>query len=153
MNLKTNFKYFQIQKRRLRAGTAEKVDEKNGVICVVFIFPSWVMVFKLSKKVHFFKFVLNSAKKPKMLKQFTYKHLEGLVTHFQKLLLFTMLLINTSKILVFEIEKFVKFLLIQHRLWYFNCYHLISGGSDPNKPYHFLKDCNGNFQIHVCKLL
>ena len=106
MNLKMNFKYFQIQKWSLQAGTAEKVDEKNGVVCVVFIFPSWVMIFKLSRKVRFFKFVLNSAKKPKMLKQFTYKHLEGLVTHFLKLLLFTMLLINTSKILAFEIEEF-----------------------------------------------
>ena len=28
---------------------AEKVDEKNGVIYLVFIFPYWVMVFKLSE--------------------------------------------------------------------------------------------------------
>ena len=27
----------------------EKVDEKNGVICLVFMFPSRVMVLKLSK--------------------------------------------------------------------------------------------------------
>ena len=39
----------------------EKVDEKNGVICLVTIFPSWVMVLKLSKKLHFCNFVLTSA--------------------------------------------------------------------------------------------
>ena len=37
----------------LRTGRAEKVDEKNGVICLVSMFPSWVTVFKLSKKVFF----------------------------------------------------------------------------------------------------
>ena len=34
-----NLKYFQIQKWMLQADRAEKVDEKNGVICVVFMFP------------------------------------------------------------------------------------------------------------------
>ena len=56
-----NLKYLQIQKWILQAGKAEK-DEKNGVICVVFMFPSWVMILKLLKKVHFFNFVLTSAK-------------------------------------------------------------------------------------------
>ena len=27
----------------------------------------------------------------------------------------------------------------------------MNGGSDPYKPYHFLKDCNKNFQIHIGK--
>ena len=67
MNLKMNLKYLQIQKWILQAGKAEK-DEKNGVICVVFMFPSWVMILKLSKKVHFFNFVLTSAKKSKYVK-------------------------------------------------------------------------------------
>ena len=34
----------------LKTVRAEKVDEKNGVICLVSMFPSWIMVFKLSKK-------------------------------------------------------------------------------------------------------
>ena len=69
MNLQKNFKYFQIQKWMLQTGRAEKVlrlnkdvkerwkyhlstylDEKNGVICVVFMFPSWIMILKLLKK-------------------------------------------------------------------------------------------------------
>ena len=71
----------------LQTGRAEKVDEKNGVICVVFMFPSRVMILKLSKKVHFFNFVLTSVKNLSILKQFTYMHLKGLITRFQKMVL------------------------------------------------------------------
>ena len=35
--------------------------------------------------------------------------------------------------------------------WYFNHYYLKNGGSGTYKPYHFLKEYNENFQIHVCK--
>ena len=49
MNLKMNFEYFQIQKWMLQEGRAEKLDENNGVICVVFMFPFWVTILKLSK--------------------------------------------------------------------------------------------------------
>ena len=47
-HMKTSFEHFQIQKWMLQAITAEKVDEKNGAICLVSILPSWVMVLKLS---------------------------------------------------------------------------------------------------------
>ena len=36
-------------------------------------------------------------------------HLEGLVTHFQKMVLFIMLWFAALEILVFEIEEFFKF--------------------------------------------
>ena len=39
-HMKMNFEYFQIQKWMLQTGIAEKVDEKNGVICLVSMFPS-----------------------------------------------------------------------------------------------------------------
>ena len=29
----------------------------------------------------------------------------------------------------------------------------MNGGSDSYKACHFLRDCNKNFQIHICKLL
>ena len=38
----------------LQTGRAEKVYEKNGFIYVTSMFPSWVMILKLSKKVQFF---------------------------------------------------------------------------------------------------
>ena len=31
----------------------EKVDEKNWVVCLVSMFPSWVMVCKLSRSSHY----------------------------------------------------------------------------------------------------
>ena len=40
------------------------------------------------------------------IKQFAYIHLEGLVTHFQKMVLFIMLWITVLEILAFEIEEF-----------------------------------------------
>ena len=49
--------------------------------------------------------MLTSARDLGPLKQLTYVHLEGLVTHFQKMLLFIMLRLTVLKILVFEIEE------------------------------------------------
>ena len=68
---------------------AEKVDWKNGTICLVSMFPSWVMVLKLSKKVHFFcNFVLTSARNLSLLGQFTYMLLKVLIILLQKVLRF-----------------------------------------------------------------
>ena len=69
MNLKMNLKHFQIQKWMLQADKEEKVDEKNGVIYEVFMFPSRVMILKLSKKVHFFNLCWPQQKSLSMLKQ------------------------------------------------------------------------------------
>ena len=65
-----------------------------------------VMVLKLSKKCIFCNFGLTSARNLSLLKQFTYIHQKGLVTHFQNLMLFIMLWLTVSEILVFEVEKF-----------------------------------------------
>ena len=47
---------------------AEKVDEKNGVICLVPMFPSLVMVLKLSRKVHLLQCFAGLSKKSKSVK-------------------------------------------------------------------------------------
>ena len=75
-----NLKYFQIQKWMLQADRAEKVDEKNGVICVVFMFPSWVMILKLLEKCLLSIACWPQQKNISMLKQFTYMHLKRLYT-------------------------------------------------------------------------
>ena len=62
-HMKTNFQYFQIQKWILQTVRLQKVDEKNGVICLVCMFPSRVMILKLSKKVHFWQFCADVSKK------------------------------------------------------------------------------------------
>ena len=60
-HMKMNFEYFQIHKWILQ--TSEKVDRKNGVICLDPMFASWVMVLKLSKKVYFLQFCADLSKK------------------------------------------------------------------------------------------
>ena len=57
-HMKMNFEYFQIQKWILQTASTEKVDEKNGVIYPVFMFPSWDVVRKLSKKLIIFFSIL-----------------------------------------------------------------------------------------------
>ena len=53
----------------LQTRRAEKVYEKNGVVCVVSMFPSCVMILKLSKKVIiFFQFCVDLSKKSKYSK-------------------------------------------------------------------------------------
>ena len=99
-HMKMNFEYFQIQKWILQRVRSEKVDEKNGAISLVSFFPSWVMVLKLSKKVHFCNFVLSSARNLGLLKQFQYMHLEG------QMVLFIMLWLTVLEILVSENEEF-----------------------------------------------
>ena len=64
-HMKMNFDYFQIQKWMLQTVRAEKVDEKNGVICLVSMFLSWVIVRKLSKNVQFLQSFADLSKKSK----------------------------------------------------------------------------------------
>ena len=52
----------------LQTVRAEKEDEKNGVICLVSMFPSWVMVRKLSKKLQFLQFGADLSKKLKSVR-------------------------------------------------------------------------------------
>ena len=52
----------------LQTVRAEKVDAKNGVICLVSKFSSWVMVLKFSKKVHFLQFCADLSQKPNSVK-------------------------------------------------------------------------------------
>ena len=67
-HIKMNFDYFQTQKWMLQTVRAEKVDEKNRVICLVSMFPSWVMVCKLSRNKHFLQFCADLSKKSKPVK-------------------------------------------------------------------------------------
>ena len=120
---------------------AEKVDEKMGSFvqfryslnCLKkYIFCNFVLTsarnsFPYSlpvlsslnclKKYIFFNFVLISARHPSLLKQFTQMHLKGLVSHFQKTVLFVVLLCYDLLFYRYQVLKsknFVKFLLSQH---------------------------------------
>ena len=51
--------------------------------------PSWIMVLKLSKKVHFLQFCTDHGQKPKsVIKQFTYMDLKVLIKLFKKMLVY-----------------------------------------------------------------
>ena len=67
-HMKMNFEYFQIQKWILQTVRSEKVDEKNRVICLVSMFPCWVMVLKLSRTEHFLQFCADLSNKSKSVK-------------------------------------------------------------------------------------
>ena len=54
-------------KMNITSSYSNKVD-KNGVICLVSLLPSWVMVLKLSKKVHFLQFCADHSQKRKCVK-------------------------------------------------------------------------------------
>ena len=103
--MKMNFEHFQIQKWTLYVG---KSRWKNGVICLVSMLPSWVMVLKWSKNCIFRDFVLTSTRNLSRLKQFTCMPQKGLVTHFQKLMLFIMLWLTASMVWVFEFKEFLR---------------------------------------------
>ena len=83
---------------------ADRVSRKNGMICLVSMLLSRVMVIKLFKKVHFCNFMLTSPRNLNILKQFTYMRLRGIITHFQKMVLF-MLWFTVSEILGFEVKE------------------------------------------------
>ena len=66
----------------------EKVDEKNEVICLVFMFLSKIVTLNLSRKVHFFQFCADPSKKPKSVKAIYIVHMKALTTLFQKMIWF-----------------------------------------------------------------
>ena len=61
---------------------AQRVDEKNGIICLVFMSPSWVIVLKLSKIESFLQIFADVSKKLSLLQQILIMHLKVLVSLF-----------------------------------------------------------------------
>ena len=55
---------------------AQRVDEKNEVICLVIVFTLGVMVIKMSKMVHFLYFLLMPAKNQSQFGENIYVHLK-----------------------------------------------------------------------------
>ena len=53
-----NFEVLEMQTGNIPTDKAQKVDVKNGVICLVIMFTSKVMVIKMSKMTPFLYFLL-----------------------------------------------------------------------------------------------
>ena len=69
--MKMKFGYFQIQKWMLQtecSNWVEKAKEKMESLTLVSMFPSWVIVLKLSKKVDFLQFRVDLIMKSKSVK-------------------------------------------------------------------------------------
>ena len=62
-----NLENIQAQRTLSQTVRAQKVDEKNRVICIVCFFPSWVMVLKLPKIVHFWQICADLSNKSKSI--------------------------------------------------------------------------------------
>ena len=71
--------------------SAGKTDEKNGVICLVFMSPSWVMAVKLSEIVSLLQFFADVRKKSKAVMAIYVYAFETLVSLFWKTVLVIML--------------------------------------------------------------
>ena len=71
---------------------------------------------KSLKSAFFGNFVLTSARNLSLLKQFTYIHLKGLVTYFQKMVLFIMLWLTVSEISEFS-EIFLSRRILLNFCW------------------------------------
>ena len=56
--MQLNFKGLEKQKWNIPMDQAQRVDEKNGVICLVIMFTTGVMIIKISKIAHFLYFQL-----------------------------------------------------------------------------------------------
>ena len=63
-----SFDYFQIKNINAANSSCWKYKRKNGVICLVSILSYWIMVLKLSTKVHFLEFGADLSQKPKSIK-------------------------------------------------------------------------------------
>ena len=66
----------------------EKADEKNEVICLVFMFPSSVMALRLPRKMPFLQFSADFSKTPESVKAIYILHLKVFTTLFQKMIWF-----------------------------------------------------------------
>ena len=60
--MKLNFGSLEIEKSNIPTDRAQRVDEKNGIICLFIMFPHRVMIIKMSKMAHVLYFRLMTAK-------------------------------------------------------------------------------------------
>ena len=90
-----------IKNKKIRA---QKVDEKNGVICLISFFHSWVMVLKLPKIVHFLQICPDLSKKSKFIKTI-YIHQKDLIMLFQRTVCFIKVWATAHEMLRIKISK------------------------------------------------
>ena len=74
-----NFEGLWMQKWNIPTDRAQRVDEKNGVICLIIMFAPRVMVIKVSQMSHFLYFLLMPVKNQSQFGENIYVHLKDLI--------------------------------------------------------------------------
>ena len=77
--MELNFEGLEMQKWNIPTDRAQRVDEKNGVICLVIMYTPDVMVIKMSKMAHFLYFLATPAKNQSQFGQNINVHLKDLI--------------------------------------------------------------------------
>ena len=77
--MELNFEGLEMQKWNIPTDRAQRVDGKNGVICLVIMFTPQVMVIKMSKMAHFLYFLLMPSKNNSQFGKNVYVHLQDLI--------------------------------------------------------------------------
>ena len=67
-----------MQKWKIPTDRAQRLDEKNGIICLVMMFALGVMVIKMSKMAHLLYFLLMPADNQSRFGENIYVHLKDL---------------------------------------------------------------------------
>ena len=68
-----------MEKLNLPTDRAQRVDEKNGIICLVIMLASGVIVIIMSKMAHFLYFLLMPANNQSQFGENIYVHLKDLI--------------------------------------------------------------------------
>ena len=68
-----------MQKLNLPTDRAQRLDEKNGIICLVIMLASGVIVIIMSKMAHFLYFLLMPANNQSQFGENIYVHLKDLI--------------------------------------------------------------------------
>ena len=61
--MELNFEDFEMQEWNITTDGASRVDEKNGVICLIIMFTLGLIVIKMSRMTHLLYFLLVTARK------------------------------------------------------------------------------------------
>ena len=77
--MELKFEGLKMQKLNTQMDRAQRVNEKNGDICLVIMFTPQVMVIKMSKMVHFLYFLQMPGKYQSQFGQNIYVHLKDLI--------------------------------------------------------------------------
>ena len=135
-----------------------KIRWKNWVICLVFVFPSWVMVLKLSKKVHFFQVCSGNSNKSMSIKAIyiyasersRYGLSDNGIVYYAMTHSFRNIKVKSRRVLLYFCWFSIFFdILIAKISWIVAQTPITIYGC---MIYHFLKRYNGNFQKRICKL-